>query len=1016
MDISEFEEQLRAEADAREQERLWEDEHDEEMELLREMEDGPPAKRALVKGTVASSIAHIPTSSAASSTRAPPKSLAPSRIRKSVNPFESDSSDDDDVPPRAGSASTRPGKRARYRTSDSPTQNRSVASSVRTGNGQQVLTRQPVEPTTMFTAADGSRMYFRFDKTLGTGGGARTIHATSETLTKVRGNLLTEPFSHIRALVDQERRQSALASVQATAARLADIQSLSAGGIGTEALGDDVAKDAGAARDEDDMLPFMPSTQPETFLWVDKFSPKRYIDLVSDESKNRELLRWVKSWDKVVFGRGVKPHGTVPATAEKAPGPINPHAGAAGLDDTVPKIALVSGPPGVGKTTLAHVVARHCGYATVEVNASDDRSVQAFRTRIRNAVQMREVLSMENRPNCLVLDEIDGATKAAINVLITMLKSSTAGGKTADDADAAASKKKSKKNTLLRRPIICICNDIHAPALRALRKIALEIVLPPLSSSALTSRLSAVCRLAGVKAEARSLSALCDVAGGDIRSCLSTLQFSTMKTKRFTMDSMSEFLGHKDKDVGLFTVFDRIFTKRDSVRTLKRARIEGAKSSAQQLLHLVMANSQYDKLVEGCYENYLSVKGLGSFDPTMTKVTAVTDWMLFTDELERTIAERQTFALMGYLPYTVLAFHEQYASGTKQSVRFPRIMYNAKQQTQECQRVVATMLDECAPRVRRMLTERIVALDLVTPLLDLVTPAIRPVAPSLLSATEKAVLHSVIHTMIGYNLSYKQERVFGGTSSKYVLEPPLGTLVNFANEETTLALENVRGTASFTPSGSNARGAFGGAKKSYGGAFGSGSEGGGGVKAVQRDKRLTHNTRQLIVQALAQERLRLQDAALYGAIAPTEVPQSDGTTSAILDADEESMAAEVNHSGSANTDANTSTGPVMDKRRYDPEYAKKIMDGASAVPKTKDEKDAFLKARMGIQTSNIKQATTKSKAGSKDFFGREKKVFVPDMTPSQAIAQIKAVKTVFFKFQEGFSNAVKKPLRLRDLL
>lgn len=58
--------------------------------------------------------------------------------------------------------------------------------------------------------------------------------------------------------------------------------------------------------------------------------------------------------------------------------------------------------------------------------------------------------------------------------------------------------------------------------------IALEIVLPPLSSTALTSRLGAVCRLAGVRAEARSLSALCDVAGGDIRSCLSTLQFSTM--------------------------------------------------------------------------------------------------------------------------------------------------------------------------------------------------------------------------------------------------------------------------------------------------------------------------------------------------------------------------------------------------------------------------------------------------------------------------------------------------------
>lgn len=83
---------------------------------------------------------------------------------------------------------------------------------------------------------------------------------------------------------------------------------------------------------------------------------------------------------------------------------------------------------------------------------------------------------MENRPNCLVLDEIDGATKAAINVLIAMLKSASAAGKSTDEDDSTTAKKKSKKNALLRRPIICICNDIHAPALRALRKIG---VSPP---------------------------------------------------------------------------------------------------------------------------------------------------------------------------------------------------------------------------------------------------------------------------------------------------------------------------------------------------------------------------------------------------------------------------------------------------------------------------------------------------------------------------------------------------------
>lgn len=33
------------------------------------------------------------------------------------------------------------------------------------------------------------------------------------------------------------------------------------------------------------------------------------------------------------------------------------------------QVALLCGPPGLGKTTLAHVVARHAGYCVVEMNA-----------------------------------------------------------------------------------------------------------------------------------------------------------------------------------------------------------------------------------------------------------------------------------------------------------------------------------------------------------------------------------------------------------------------------------------------------------------------------------------------------------------------------------------------------------------------------------------------------------------------------------------------------------------------
>ena len=34
---------------------------------------------------------------------------------------------------------------------------------------------------------------------------------------------------------------------------------------------------------------------------------------------------------------------------------------------------MISGPPGVGKTTAAHLVVKECGYIPMEFNASDDR-------------------------------------------------------------------------------------------------------------------------------------------------------------------------------------------------------------------------------------------------------------------------------------------------------------------------------------------------------------------------------------------------------------------------------------------------------------------------------------------------------------------------------------------------------------------------------------------------------------------------------------------------------------------
>ena len=74
--------------------------------------------------------------------------------------------------------------------------------------------------------------------------------------------------------------------------------------------------------------------------------------------------------------------------------------------------------------------------------------------------------------------------QAAINILLNLIKFN-------DSPAATEGQKKKKKRSggLLLRPIICICNDLYAPALRQLRQNALVVNFPITDSTKLAGRL-----------------------------------------------------------------------------------------------------------------------------------------------------------------------------------------------------------------------------------------------------------------------------------------------------------------------------------------------------------------------------------------------------------------------------------------------------------------------------------------------------------------------------------------------
>ena len=233
-------------------------------------------------------------------------------------------------------------------------------------------------------------------------------------------------------------------------------------------------------------------------------------------------MHWLKRWDQIVF-----------------PGSYRPKAKARGFEnaDEKPhrKILMLTGPPGLGKTTLAHVCAKQAGYEVQEINASDERSSSVVKGRIRDMVGTENVKGVDTKtaggnvrkagkPVCVIIDEVDGVVsgsggggeggfvRALIDLVMLDQKNSTPLG----TLQQAPARKKNGERFRLLRPMILICNDGYHPSLRPLRQSShaevIHVRKPPVQN--LVSRLHSIFDKEGVPCEGDGVRRLCEATWG----------------------------------------------------------------------------------------------------------------------------------------------------------------------------------------------------------------------------------------------------------------------------------------------------------------------------------------------------------------------------------------------------------------------------------------------------------------------------------------------------------------------
>uniref|UniRef100_A0A8D0AAY4 Replication factor C subunit 1 n=1 Tax=Sander lucioperca TaxID=283035 RepID=A0A8D0AAY4_SANLU len=280
-----------------------------------------------------------------------------------------------------------------------------------------------------------------------------------------------------------------------------------------------------------------PTHEDASLLWVDKYRPrslKTVIGQQGDQSCANKLLRWLQNWYRHHSGGSSKP----PARFGKFGGKD---------DGSGFKAALLSGPPGVGKTTTAALVCEELGFSYVEMNASCTRSKNSLKEVVSESLNNTSIESFYkgtsqkvSSKHVLIMDEVDGMAgnedRGGIQEMIGLIRSS-------------------------KIPIICMCNDRNHQKIRSLANYCFDLRFQRPRVEQIKGAMMSLAFKEGIKIPPPALNEMILASNQDVRQVIHNLSMWSAKNKVMTYDQCKSDAAsaRKDMKLGPFDVCRKVF-------------------------------------------------------------------------------------------------------------------------------------------------------------------------------------------------------------------------------------------------------------------------------------------------------------------------------------------------------------------------------------------------------------------------------------------------------------------------